>query len=64
MAFLIIQTYLGYKTKIYKIFGFGPKLMEIGQFFRLFHCLEYSPYKQRALYKIKITIKKFVICSS
>jgi hypothetical protein len=35
MVFFIIQIYLGYK-KISKIFGFGPNLVEIGPFFRLF----------------------------
>jgi hypothetical protein len=34
------------------IFGFGPKLVPIGQCFRLFfRCLAYSPKSQRALYK-------------
>ncbi len=36
IAFLIIQISLGYETRIYKIFGLVPKLVEIGQFFRLF----------------------------
>jgi hypothetical protein len=37
-----------------KCFGFGPKLADFSGFFR---CLAYSPYTQRALFKLKITKK-------
>jgi hypothetical protein len=56
MAFCY-QTYLGYKTRSFKIFGFGPELVAKGHFSGFFRFLAFSPYTQKAPFKLKI-IKK------
>jgi hypothetical protein len=53
------QTYLGYGKRISKVFGFCPKLVEIGQFFRLF-----TLFTQRAVSVEDNPKIKFVIGSS
>ncbi len=53
MVFSIIQTYLGYITRISNKNYFGPKLVKIGQFFKLFSLFGVFSIYAETIFKVK-----------
>lgn len=61
MVFLIIQTYLGYKTRTLQFIGFDPKLVEKGKFFRLFSLFSAFSICTESTFKVKIAERKKIV---
>jgi hypothetical protein len=54
MVFLIIQSYLKYKTWISKFVGFDPKLVDIGQFVQAFSLFSVFSIYAESTFKVKV----------